>query len=265
MIVRVENLYKEIEGRAILKGVSFDVREGEIFSIIGGSGSGKTSITKHIVGLWKPTSGKVYVLGKEVGKLSQSELDEIRKRIGYVFQDGALFDSLKVWENVGFYFLEHTDMSEKEVREIALQKLRLVDLDEDVLDLMPSELSGGMRKRVSIARAIATDPKLIIYDEPTSGLDPITSRVIDRLILQLRERTGTTAIVVTHDMISAFTISDRLLLLRKGEVVEMGRPEEVINSSNPFVHEFVGSMRECLLTSSTVQNLKTPAGKDPSI
>ncbi len=252
VVVRVENLHKEIDGRKILRGVSFEVKEREIFSIIGGSGSGKTSITKHIVGLWRPTSGKVYVFGKEVGSLSQRELDELRKDIGYVFQEGALFDSLKVWENVGFYFLEHTNMSRKEIREIALEKLRLVDLDEDVLDLMPSELSGGMRKRVSIARAIATNPRLIIYDEPTSGLDPITSRVIDRLILQLRERTGTTAIVVTHDMISAFTISDRLLVLRKGEVITAGRPEEVINSPDPFVQEFLGSMKECLLQQNKV-------------
>ncbi|EDP76067.1 ATP-binding cassette domain-containing protein [Hydrogenivirga sp. 128-5-R1-1] len=246
VVVRVENLYKEIEGREILKGVSFEVREREIFSIIGGSGSGKTSITKHIIGLWKPTSGRVLVFGKDVSKLSLQELDELRSNIGYVFQEGALFDSLKVWENVGFYFLEHTNMGRKEIRELALEKLRLVDLDEDVMELMPSELSGGMRKRVSIARAIATDPKLIIYDEPTSGLDPITSRVIDRLVLQLRERTGTTAIVVTHDMISAFTISDRLMVVKKGNVVAMGEPEEVLNSPDPFIQEFIGDMKDCL-------------------
>ena len=245
-VVQVENLYKEIEGRRILKGVSFEVREREIFSIIGGSGSGKTSITKHIIGLWKPTSGSVQVFGKEVSNLSIEELDDLRRNIGYVFQEGALFDSLKVWENVGFYFLEHTNMSKKEIREIAREKLRLVDLDEDVMELMPSELSGGMRKRVSIARAIAINPKLIIYDEPTSGLDPITSRVIDKLVLQLRERTGTTAIVVTHDMISAFTISDRLLVLKKGDVVAMGTPEEVLESKDPFIEEFIGDMRDCL-------------------
>jgi phospholipid/cholesterol/gamma-HCH transport system ATP-binding protein len=249
-VVKVENLYKEIEGRKILKGVSFEVREREIFSIIGGSGSGKTSVTKHIVGLWKPTSGRVLVFGKDVSALSLEELDELRRNIGYVFQEGALFDSLKVWENVGFYFLEHTKMGRDEVRKIALEKLRLVDLDEDVMELMPAELSGGMRKRVSIARAIATDPKLIIYDEPTSGLDPITSRVIDRLILQLRERTGTTAIVVTHDMISAFTISDRLMVLKRGEVVAMGEPEDVLNSSDPFIQEFIGDLKDCLAKES---------------
>ena len=249
-VVEVIDLRKVIEGREILKGISFDVREREIFSIIGGSGSGKTSITKHIIGLWKPTSGSVKVFGKEVGELSQRELDELRKNIGYVFQEGALFDSMKVWENVGFYYLEHTDMPSDRIRELALQKLKLVDLDEDVLELMPSELSGGMRKRVSIARAIATNPKLIIYDEPTSGLDPITSRVIDQLILDLRERTGTSAIVVTHDMISAFTISDRLILVRKGVKIAMGTPEEVLRNDDPFVKEFVGEMRDFLLAQS---------------
>ena len=249
-VVEVIDLRKVIEGREILKGISFDVREREIFSIIGGSGSGKTSITKHIIGLWKPTSGSVKVFGKEVGELSQRELDELRKNIGYVFQEGALFDSMKVWENVGFYYLEHTDMPKDRIRELALQKLKLVDLDEDVLELMPSELSGGMRKRVSIARAIATNPKLIIYDEPTSGLDPITSRVIDQLILDLRERTGTSAIVVTHDMISAFTISDRLILVRKGVKIAMGTPEEVLRNDDPFVKEFVGEMRDFLLAQS---------------
>jgi phospholipid/cholesterol/gamma-HCH transport system ATP-binding protein len=246
-VVRVENLWKEVEGRWILRDVSFEVKEGEIFSIIGASGSGKTSITKHIVGLWKPTRGKVYVFGRDMGSLSPLELDELRKDIGYVFQEGALFDSLRVWENVGFYFLEHTDLKPDEVREIAREKIRLVNLEEDVLDLMPSDLSGGMKKRVSIARAIATDPKLIIYDEPTSGLDPLTSRVIDRLILQLREKTGTTAIVVTHDMMSAFSISDRILVLRKGEVVDVGRPEEILRSKDPFVREFVSEIREILV------------------
>jgi phospholipid/cholesterol/gamma-HCH transport system ATP-binding protein len=249
-VVEIRELRKVIEGREILKGISFEVKEREIFSIIGGSGSGKTSITKHIIGLWKPTSGSVRVFGKEVPSLSQEELDRLRKNIGYVFQEGALFDSMKVWENVGFYFLEHTDMPRSEIRDLALQKLRLVDLDEDVLDLMPSELSGGMRKRVSIARAIATDPQLIIYDEPTSGLDPITSRVIDRLILDLREKTGTTAIVVTHDMISAFTISDRLILVKKGVAVAMGTPQEVLMSEDPLVNEFVGEMKEFLLSQS---------------
>ncbi|GBC88586.1 Glycine betaine/proline betaine transport system ATP-binding protein ProV [bacterium HR13] len=237
--VQVENLYLSINGRQILKDISFEVFEGEVFTIVGGSGSGKTSITKCIVGLWKPTGGKVVVFGKDINTLSIIELDKLRKNIGYVFQGAALFDSLRVWENVGFYYLERTDMSKDEIKKLALEKLKLVGLDEDVLELYPSELSGGMRKRVGIARAIATNPKLIIYDEPTSGLDPITSRTIDNLIISLREKTGATSIVVSHDLVSAFGISDRLMVLKDGQVVQIGTPQEVLSSDISFVREFI--------------------------
>lgn len=245
-VVKVENLYKEINGREILKDISFSIYKGEIFSIIGESGSGKTSITKIIVGLWKPSRGKVLVFGKDLNEISKLELDELRKDIGYVFQEGALFDSYKVWENVVFYYLEHGGYSEKELRELALEKLQLVNLDESVLDLYPSDLSGGMRKRVAIARAIATSPKLVIYDEPTSGLDPITSRVIDKLILELRNKTGSTALVVTHDMISAFGISDRVMVVEQGKVIAIGKPEEVLENPHPYIQSFVGNLRPCL-------------------
>ncbi|ADO45569.1 ABC transporter related protein [Hydrogenobacter thermophilus TK-6] len=237
--VQVENLYLSINGRQILKDISFEVFEGEVFTIVGGSGSGKTSITKCIVGLWKPTSGKVAVFGKDINTLSIIELDKLRKNIGYVFQGAALFDSLRVWENVGFYYLERTDISKDEIKKLALEKLKLVGLDEDVLELYPSELSGGMRKRVGIARAIATNPKLIIYDEPTSGLDPITSRTIDNLIVSLREKTGSTSIVVSHDLVSAFGISDRLMVLKDGQVVQIGTPQEILSSDISFVREFI--------------------------
>lgn len=237
--VQVENLYLSINGRQILKDISFEVFEGEVFTIVGGSGSGKTSITKCIVGLWKPTSGKVVVFGKDINTLSITELDNLRKNIGYVFQGAALFDSLRVWENVGFYYLERTDISKDEIKKLALEKLKLVGLDEDVLELYPSELSGGMRKRVGIARAIATNPKLIIYDEPTSGLDPITSRTIDNLIISLREKTGSTSIVVSHDLVSAFGISDRLMVLKDGQVVQIGTPQEILSSDISFVREFI--------------------------
>jgi len=246
--VVLEHVYKEINGRKILKDITFDVREGEIFSIIGGSGSGKTSITKLIVGLWKPTKGKVLVFDKEIPKLSKIELEEVRKKIGYVFQEGALFDSYRVWENVIFYYLEKENRPKDELRNLALEKLRMVNLDERVLDLYPSDLSGGMRKRVAIARALATNPELVIYDEPTSGLDPITSRKIDELILELREKTGSTALIVTHDMVSAFTISDRILVIKEGEIVAIGKPEEVIENPDPYIQSFVGDIKACLKT-----------------
>jgi phospholipid/cholesterol/gamma-HCH transport system ATP-binding protein len=239
-VVEVENLNLIIEGRHILKNVSFQVNKGEVFTILGGSGSGKTTITKCIVGLLKPTSGTIKVFGKDLTQINPLELNSLRKEIGYVFQGAALFDSLRVWENVVFYYLEHSNMKE-ELKEIALTYLKMVGLEEHTLGLYPSELSGGMKKRVGIARAIATQPKLVIYDEPTSGLDPITSRLIDNLIKELRDKTSSTALVVSHDMVSAFTISDRIMILREGEVVLIGTPQEVLANQDPFVREFLRS------------------------
>jgi phospholipid/cholesterol/gamma-HCH transport system ATP-binding protein len=240
-VVKVENLNLIIEGRHILKNVSFQVNKGEVFTILGGSGSGKTTITKCIVGLLKPTSGSIKIFGKDITQINPLELNELRREVGYVFQGAALFDSLKVWENVVFYYLEHSHMKEEELKEIALTYLKMVGLGEHTLGLYPSELSGGMKKRVGIARAIATQPKLVIYDEPTSGLDPITSRLIDNLIKELRDKTSSTALVVSHDMVSAFTISDRIMVLKEGEVVFIGTPQEVLANQDPFVREFLKS------------------------
>ena len=237
--IKVRNLTKVINNRTILKNISFDVYKKEVFTIIGGSGSGKTSITKHIIGLWQPTEGDIEIEGKSIVNLKKDELNKIRMKMGYVFQEGALFDSLRVWENVGFYYLEHTNKPKDEIIKIAIEKLKEVNLDESILYLMPSELSGGMRKRVSLARALATDPEIIIYDEPTSGLDPITSRIIDKLILDLKIRLGITSIVVTHDMVSALGISDRIMVLDKGEQKFLGTKEEFLNSKEPSVRMFL--------------------------
>lgn len=237
--IKVRNLTKVINNRAILKNISFDVYKKEVFTIIGGSGSGKTSITKHIIGLWQPTEGDIEIEGKSIVNLNKDELNKIRMKMGYVFQEGALFDSLRVWENIGFYYLEHTNKPKDEIIKIAIEKLKEVNLDESILYLMPSELSGGMRKRVSLARALATDPEIIIYDEPTSGLDPITSRIIDKLILDLKIRLGITSIVVTHDMVSALGISDRIMVLDKGEQKFLGTKEEFLNSKEPSVRMFL--------------------------
>ena len=238
-VIEVRNLYKRFGERVVLKGINLTIYEGEIFVIIGGSGSGKSTLLKHLIGLLKPTEGCVCVFGRDITKLSEEELDEIRLKMGYVFQEGALFDFLTVWENVGFYYLEHTDLPKEEVRKKAIEILKKVDLDESVADLYPSQLSGGMKKRVSTARAIAGEGRIILYDEPTSGLDPITSRNIDHLILSLRERIGATSVVVTHDMISALSIADRIAFIYKGELLQVGTPEEIVNSPNPIVREFV--------------------------
>ncbi|MGC8677820.1 MAG: ABC transporter ATP-binding protein [Hydrogenobaculum sp.] len=237
--IKVRNLTKIINNRTILKNISFDVYKKEVFTIIGGSGSGKTSITKHIIGLWQPTEGDIEIEGKSIVNLNKDELNKIRMKMGYVFQEGALFDSLRVWENIGFYYLEHTNKPKDEIIKIATEKLKEVNLDESILYLMPSELSGGMRKRVSLARALATNPEIIIYDEPTSGLDPITSRIIDRLILDLKIKLGITSIVVTHDMVSALSISDRIMVLDKGEQKFLGTKEEFLNSKEPSVRMFL--------------------------
>jgi phospholipid/cholesterol/gamma-HCH transport system ATP-binding protein len=238
-VIEVKNLYKYFGNRLILKNINLKIYEGEIFAIIGGSGSGKSTLLRHIIGLLKPSSGCVCVFGKDITNLPEEELDQIRLKMGYVFQEGALFDFLTVWENVGFYYLEHTDLPKREVRKKVIEILKKVDLDESVADLYPSQLSGGMKKRVSTARAIAGEGKIILYDEPTSGLDPITSRNIDQLILSLREKIGSTSVVVTHDMISALSIADRIAFIYKGEILQIGTPEEILNSTNPIVRDFV--------------------------
>ncbi len=238
-IITVKNLTKVIDNRVILKDINFDIKKNEVFVIVGGSGSGKTSITKHIIGLWKPTEGDIMINGESIVNLDKDKLNKIRMKMGYVFQEGALFDSLNVWENVGFYYIEHTNKSKDEILNIVRQKLKEVNLDESILGFMPSELSGGMRKRVGVARALAIDPEIIIYDEPTSGLDPITSRIIDNLILDLKNRLSITSIVVTHDMVSAFKIADRIMVLDKGHIEFIGTKEEFKSSKNPIVRSFI--------------------------
>lgn len=258
--IKVESLYKKFDKREVLHNVSFDVKEREIFVIIGGSGSGKSTVIKHIIGLLKPSSGKVVVDGVDIGTLKNIELIEFRKKIGYLFQEGALFDSLKVWENVGFYYLENTKMSLKEIKQIATEKLALVGL-KDIEDLYPSQLSGGMRKRVSLARAISYNPEIVLYDEPTSGLDPVTSAMIDRLVLKLRDEIGVTSIVVTHDLESAFSIADRIMYIHKGKVIAIGTPDEIRNHPNPMVQQFINRLPEGPITQEFFEEIKNKGGR----
>ncbi|EDP74096.1 ABC transporter ATP-binding protein [Hydrogenivirga sp. 128-5-R1-1] len=243
----VKDLTKKFGDREVLKNVSFEVYEGEVFVLMGGSGSGKSTTIKHIIGLLKPTSGQIIVDDVDITKLSQDELIEFRKRMGYLFQEGALFDSLKIWENVGFYYLENTKMPVKEVYRLAQEKLTMVGL-KGIEELYPSQLSGGMRKRASLARAIATNPEIVLYDEPTSGLDPVMSAVIDRLILKLRDEIGITSIVVTHDLESAFSIADRIAIIHKGVIYAIGTPEEIKNAKDPVVQQFINRLPEGPIT-----------------
>jgi phospholipid/cholesterol/gamma-HCH transport system ATP-binding protein len=252
--IKVENLTKKFGNREVLKNISFDVKKSEVFVIMGGSGSGKSTVIKHIIGLLKPTSGKIYIDNVDITSLKDTELIEFRKKIGYLFQEGALFDSLKVWENVGFYYLENTKMPEKDIYNLAKEKLALVGL-KDIENLYPSQLSGGMRKRVALARAISYNPEIILYDEPSSGLDPVTAAMIDKLILKLRDELGVTSIVVTHDLESAFSIADRIAMIHKGVIYAIGTPEEIKNHPDPVVQQFISRSPEGPITEELMKEL----------
>jgi phospholipid/cholesterol/gamma-HCH transport system ATP-binding protein len=241
--IRVLNLHKSFGDNHVLTGCDLEVREGESMVVIGGSGSGKTVLIKCIIGLIKPDRGEIYVDGSEITSLSERRMNEIRKKFGMLFQGGALFDSLRVWENIGFGLRQHTSLNEGEIRRIASEKLRLVGL-KDIEDFMPAELSGGMKKRVSLARAIAMEPEILLYDEPTTGIDPIMADAINGLIVQMREKLNVTSIAITHDMKSAYKIADRIAMLYQGKIIEVGTPEETKNSPDLIVQQFVQGKSE---------------------
>jgi phospholipid/cholesterol/gamma-HCH transport system ATP-binding protein len=236
--IRVVNLHKSFKKNYVLRGIELEVRQGESMVVIGGSGSGKTVLIKCIIGLIRPDEGEIYVDGAEITSLNEGKMNEVRKKFGMLFQGGALFDSLKVWENVGFGLRQHTQLKDEEIRRIASEKLGLVGL-RDIEDLMPAELSGGMRKRVSLARAIAMEPEILLYDEPTTGIDPIMADAINRLIVQMREKLDVTSVAITHDMKSAYKIGDRIAMLYQGKIIEVGTPEEVKDSPNLIVQQFI--------------------------
>ncbi len=237
-MIELIDLKKSFGSNHVLRGVNLRIETGESMVIIGGSGTGKSVILKHIIGLMRPDSGRVVIDEVDLLSLSDKDLSEFRKRFGMLFQGAALFDSLSVWENVGFGLIEHTPLSTEKVREIARQKLTMVGL-KGIEDRMPADLSGGMKKRVGLARAIAMDPKIILYDEPTTGLDPIMSDVINSLIRDLDERLSVTSVTITHDMKSAYRIADRIAMLYEGKILEVGTPDEIRNSPNPIVQQFI--------------------------
>ncbi len=237
-MITLDHLQKGFGGRQVLKGVDLQVKRGETLVIIGGSGSGKSVLMKHVIGLLFADSGQVRIDGDDLAQLKEPELTRTRRRFGMVFQNAALFDSMNVWQNVGFALMQHTKKRKKAVLEIAQHYLEMVGLP-DVLYRMPSELSGGMRKRVGLARAIATSPEILLYDEPTTGLDPVTSDVINRLIRSLQEQLGITSLMITHDMVSAYHVADRMAMLYQGKIIETGTPEQIRATDNPYVRQFI--------------------------
>jgi phospholipid/cholesterol/gamma-HCH transport system ATP-binding protein len=242
-MIELENVSKAFGPKRVLSGFSLTVKEGETMVIIGFSGSGKSVAIKHMVGLLRPDSGSVKVDGLEVPSLNRKELTALRAKIGYVFQFAALFDSLTVGENVAMGLRKQGTLSEAEITARVAEALDLVDLPNTEARF-PAELSGGMRKRVGIARAIALRPKYILYDEPTTGLDPVTSAVIDELMVRMRDRLGVTGIVITHDMRSAYRVGTRIAMLYEGKVRQVGTVDEIRNTTDPVVRQFIEGRAE---------------------
>ena len=237
-LIEFRNVHKRFGRQVVLNGVDLGINEGESLVIIGASGSGKSVMLKHMVGLLQPDEGEVWFDGKRIDQLPERKLMDVRVQFGFLFQMGALFDSMNVEDNVAFPLVEHTSKPKAEVSKIVDQKLGMVGLPE-VRKKMPAELSGGQRKRVALARAIALDPRVILYDEPTTGLDPIRSDVINELILKLQRELKVTSVVVTHDMQSAFKVADRIVMLHEGKLMFDGTPEQIRTSENPVVKRFV--------------------------
>lgn len=239
-LIKIEGLQKVFGTKEVLKNVNLIFPKGSTTVILGLSGGGKSTIIKHIVGLMKPTGGSIVVDGVNVATCSDNELREVRKDIGYLFQDGAMFDSMNIFDNVAFPLREHFNYSEAEIEERVIKILKTTGLDAHrVAKLFPNELSGGMRKRAGLARAIIMEPKIILYDEPTSGLDPITSDLITQLILDLQENLGVTSVLITHDMKESFKSADYLAFLFEGEIIEWADNEGFKNSKNPYVQQFL--------------------------
>jgi phospholipid/cholesterol/gamma-HCH transport system ATP-binding protein len=242
-MISLRGVSKRFGTHQVLEGLDLEIERGETMVVIGGSGTGKSVLLKHIIGLLRPDAGEVVVDGVAVGPLRGWALKEFRKKFGMLFQGSALFDSLSVLDNVAFGLREHTRLKEEEIRAKVRETLDLVGL-HDVEHLWPAELSGGMKKRVSLARALAMEPKILLYDEPTTGLDPIRADSINELIVELRDRLRVTGVAITHDMTSAYKIADRIAMLYKGKIIAVGTPEQIRSSENPVVHQFItGSAR----------------------
>ncbi len=242
-MIQLRDVWKRLGARDVLRGVDLDVTRGESVVIIGRSGTGKSVILKHVVGLLRPDRGQVTVLGQEVPSLAERELLSLRETMGMLFQGGALFDSMTIGENVGLALREHTPLPDAQIEMVVKEKLSLVGLD-GVQEMRPASLSGGMKKRAALARALALNPKIMLYDEPTTGLDPITADLINQLIRRLQQRLTISSITVTHDMRSAYHIADRIAMLHEGRIHAVGTPAEVQGSKDPILRQFIEGSSE---------------------
>jgi phospholipid/cholesterol/gamma-HCH transport system ATP-binding protein len=238
-IVVLKGVRKSFGDTEVLRGIDLVCRHGETTCIVGGSGAGKTTLLRLVVALEKPTSGSIYIDGDDIVPMGERQLNGVRKKFGMVYQYAALLDSINVLDNVAFPLVEHTKLTKAEIRQRVVEKLRILELDETVLAKFPAELSGGMRKRVGLARALMLDPPIVVYDEPTSGLDPVTSRAVDDLIDETRRKFDVTSIVITHDIASCFTLADQAVLLTKGQIAARGRPDELAHGENEDAREFI--------------------------
>ncbi|MFQ5585858.1 MAG: ABC transporter ATP-binding protein [Thermodesulfobacteriota bacterium] len=242
-MIKINDLKKSFNGKMVLDGVNLDIEEGKITVIIGRSGEGKSVLIKHIIGLLKPDSGQILLDDKDLTKLNERDWNEIRRRFGMLFQSAALFDSMTVAENVGFPLREHTGLGKKDIREAVTDKLKRVGL-VGVEDMMPSDLSGGMKKRVGLARAIILDPEIVLFDEPTTGLDPIMSDAIAELMIDTQKQLKTTYIAITHDIALTYKTADKIAMLHEGKIVEEGSSDDIKASKNPVVRQFVEGKAE---------------------
>lgn len=242
-MIQIQGIHKWFGTNHVLKGVDLTIRDGETLVIIGRSGCGKSVLLKHIMAILEPDEGDIKINGRSMFTMGEGEQDRFRLQLGMLFQGAALFDSLTVLENVGFSLFEHTNLSEEAIGQRVSEKLRMVGLS-GIEDLMPASLSGGMKKRVGLARAICNEPKIILYDEPTTGLDPINADVINELILSMQKQLKVVSIVVTHDMTSAYKVADRIAMLYEGRIIGIGTPDEIRNSPDPIIQQFItGSAR----------------------
>ena len=258
-MVSIKNLCKSFDEQPVLRGVDLEINEGETLVIIGRSGCGKSVLLKHIIGILRPDSGEVFIDGQNISQFKGNDFVQLRMKFGMLFQGAALFDSLTVYENVGFALIEHTNLKETEIRERVRHALESVDL-ADIEQKKPAELSGGMKKRVGLARAICNNPRIILYDEPTTGLDPIMADMINDLIIRLHRQLRVTSVVVTHDMASAYKVATRIAMLYDGKIIAQGTPHEIKNTQDPVVRQFITGAAYGPITNSS--NRREENGND---